>query len=143
MQDINKKINVYFNRGLYPNYCAFNLDNKFILYGNVYKKCNIEKLNSHVWIYNTKDVLSSRKFKNYLTEDELELGYTQPKNVKRYIWECEKLYEISKTFDLISISKDDKMYLFSDNSIYEWNIVTGKMVGSIFANEEQRVNKIY
>src|SRR3954470_11973227 len=94
MKDTKKKIKVYFNRGLYPNYCAFNLDNKFILYGNVYKNRNIEKRNSYVWIYNTEDKLNTntKEYKTYyINDDDDTIFYTPPKDVNEYIWECEEI----------------------------------------------------
>src|SRR4051794_33976798 len=120
MQDTNKEIEVYFNRDFYSNYCAFNLDNKFILYGNIYED-GIEKPDGYIWIYNTKN--------------------ESAKQSKKCIWECEKIHEIPQKYELVSISKDDKMYLLSDNSIYERNTVSGSMVGNIFVNVGQKVNK--
>ena len=128
MNDTNQKIELYFSNGLDFNYCTFNLRNQFILYGHVYKhvyKHGIEKLDGYIWIYNTKDTENVLATKN-----------------EKLIWKCENIYEIPKKFELVSISKDDKLYLLSDNSIYEWHIVSGRIVGSIFANEEHTVNKI-
>ncbi|PKY29472.1 hypothetical protein RhiirB3_391843 [Rhizophagus irregularis] len=57
---------------------------------------------------------------------------TQNKNNK---WKCKKIYEIPKDFKLISISKCNKLYLFSNNSIYEWDLITEKEI-KIFIDEE-------
>ncbi|PKK59825.1 hypothetical protein RhiirC2_719550 [Rhizophagus irregularis] len=57
---------------------------------------------------------------------------TQNKNNK---WKCKKIYEIPKDFKLISISKCNKLYLFSNNSIYEWDLITEKE-RKIFIDEE-------
>ncbi|PKK59540.1 hypothetical protein RhiirC2_857300 [Rhizophagus irregularis] len=45
------------------------------------------------------------------------------------------IYEIPKDFELIGISKNDKLYLFSNNSIYEWNILNEENI-RMFKNEE-------
>ncbi|PKK61445.1 hypothetical protein RhiirC2_760701, partial [Rhizophagus irregularis] len=50
---------------------------------------------------------------------------TQTKNNK---WECMRFYEIPEDYELISISKYDKVYLFSNDHIYEWNINTERGV---------------
>uniref|UniRef100_U9UR74 Uncharacterized protein n=1 Tax=Rhizophagus irregularis (strain DAOM 181602 / DAOM 197198 / MUCL 43194) TaxID=747089 RepID=U9UR74_RHIID len=57
---------------------------------------------------------------------------TQTKNNK---WMCKRIYEIPKDFELIGISKNDKLYLFSNNSIYEWNILNEENI-RMFKNEE-------
>jgi hypothetical protein len=41
-------------------------------------------------------------------------------------WKCKRTYRIPDYFKLISISIYDKLYLFSNNSIYEWNLNTEK-----------------
>ncbi|PKK61437.1 hypothetical protein RhiirC2_856253, partial [Rhizophagus irregularis] len=80
------------------NYCTFNLKGEFILYNRVrsYKSIGEHKI---IWIYST-----------------------QTKNNK---WECKRFYRIPEDYELISISKYDKVYLVSEVSndyIYEWNI---------------------
>ncbi|PKC57212.1 hypothetical protein RhiirA1_446273 [Rhizophagus irregularis] len=62
---------------------------------------------------------------------------TQTKNDK---WECKRFYRIPEDYELISISKYDKVYLFSNDYIYEWNINTEKSV-KIFVNNKDK-NKI-
>ncbi|GET04866.1 hypothetical protein GLOIN_2v1874127 [Rhizophagus clarus] len=57
---------------------------------------------------------------------------TQAKNNK---WKCKRLYEIPYTFTCIGISKYDKVYFYSNNSIYELDILTKKNI-KIFCNEE-------
>ncbi|EXX66834.1 hypothetical protein GLOIN_2v75200 [Rhizophagus irregularis DAOM 181602=DAOM 197198] len=59
---------------------------------------------------------------------------TQTKNNK---WECKRFYEIPKDYGLISISKYDKVYLFSNDYICEWNINTEKSV-KIFVNNKDK-----
>ena len=62
---------------------------------------------------------------------------TQTKNNK---WKCKRLYEIPGDAKLISISKYDKLFVYSNNSIYEWNILTEKCT-RLFYNEDYEVIK--
>ncbi|PKC67995.1 hypothetical protein RhiirA1_417431, partial [Rhizophagus irregularis] len=52
---------------------------------------------------------------------------TKTKNNK---WECKRFYRIPEDYELISISKYDKVYLASNENdyIYEWSINTNKSV---------------
>ncbi|PKC58698.1 hypothetical protein RhiirA1_470586 [Rhizophagus irregularis] len=59
---------------------------------------------------------------------------TQTKNNK---WECKRFYRIPENYELISISKYDKVYLFSNDYIYEWNINTERNV-KIFGNNKNK-----
>ncbi|PKY61596.1 hypothetical protein RhiirA4_412955, partial [Rhizophagus irregularis] len=81
-------------------YCTFNLKGEFILY-SVIKKYSSGGCKI-IWNYST-----------------------QTKNNK---WECKRFYRIPEGYELISISKYDKVYLVSNNSIYEWNIITERGV---------------
>ncbi|GBC40289.2 hypothetical protein GLOIN_2v1881126 [Rhizophagus irregularis DAOM 181602=DAOM 197198] len=67
-----------------------------------------------------------------LNQKILRIYSTQIKNGK---WMCKQIYEIPQDFELISISKCNKLYLLSSNCIYEWNIVTEKSA-RIFADDE-------
>ncbi|PKC64385.1 hypothetical protein RhiirA1_421641, partial [Rhizophagus irregularis] len=80
-------------------YCTFNSKGEFILYSLVYINRNIGE-HKIIWIYST-----------------------QTKNDK---WECKRFYKIPEDYELISISKYDKVYLFSNDYIYKWNINTEK-----------------
>jgi hypothetical protein len=62
---------------------------------------------------------------------------TQTKNNK---WECKRFYRIPKDYELISISKYDKVYLVLYDYICEWNINTEKSV-KIFVNNKNK-NKV-
>jgi hypothetical protein len=64
---------------------------------------------------------------------------TQTKNNK---WICKRIYKIPKEFELISISKYDKLYLFSNNNIYEWNILNEKSI-RIFGDEMYRREEFF
>jgi hypothetical protein len=91
--------------------------------------CDIGEYNSYC-TFNLKGefILYSRN------DDNLIFVYsTQTINNK---WKCKRIYKIPKDFDLISISKYDKIYLFSNNSIFEWNLITEKSI-KIFDNEEE------
>ncbi|PKY59357.1 hypothetical protein RhiirA4_482026, partial [Rhizophagus irregularis] len=114
--DINnkdKKIALSFDKKLYSiHYFTFNLKGEFILYSKVVT--HFEYCNI-IWIYST-----------------------QTKNNK---WECKRFYEITLLYyKIIGISKYDKVYLYSGDYIYEWNINTEKIV-KIFDNNKDK-NKI-
>ncbi|EXX70974.1 hypothetical protein RirG_082680 [Rhizophagus irregularis DAOM 197198w] len=90
-------------------YFTFNLKGEFILYNKINSDITAYKKHKIIWIYST-----------------------QTKNNK---WMCKRIYEIPKDFELIGISKNDKLYLFSNNSIYEWNILNEENI-RMFKNEE-------
>ncbi|PKY27687.1 hypothetical protein RhiirB3_390471 [Rhizophagus irregularis] len=59
---------------------------------------------------------------------------TQTKNNK---WTCKRMYEIPEDFKFISVSKYSKIYLlFSNNYIYEWNLLTEKITSMFCSYEE-------
>ncbi|PKC71322.1 hypothetical protein RhiirA1_453644 [Rhizophagus irregularis] len=58
---------------------------------------------------------------------------TQTKNDK---WNCKRMYKIPEDFNIISISKYNNLYLFSNNSVYEHNLITGKSI-KIFKDDEE------
>ncbi|PKK76704.1 hypothetical protein RhiirC2_844957 [Rhizophagus irregularis] len=58
---------------------------------------------------------------------------TQTKNNKL---NCKRIYKIPEDFNFISISKYDKLYLLSNNSIYEHNLTTQKSI-RIFKSDEK------
>jgi hypothetical protein len=114
MNNKDIRIALYFNRKVNSNYCTFNLKNEFILYskGYVHYTFGDHKI---IWIYST-----------------------QTKNNK---WICKRFYEIPKDFELISVSaKYDKVYLSSNDYIYEWDINTEKSI-KIFGNNKKE-NKV-
>lgn len=100
----------------YPNcswYYNFNNNNEFILYGNwdICSEFNYQKYNI-IWIYST-----------------------ETKNNK---WFCKNIYEIPEHFEVINISKyADKLYLFSNRSIYEWDLVTKKGIKVFYINDKE------
>uniref|UniRef100_U9U019 Uncharacterized protein n=1 Tax=Rhizophagus irregularis (strain DAOM 181602 / DAOM 197198 / MUCL 43194) TaxID=747089 RepID=U9U019_RHIID len=97
------------------HYCTFNLKGEFIFCNDVKNRHRI--YHKIIWIYST-----------------------QTKNNK---WECKGIYKIPKDFELISISKYDKLYLFSNNNIYEWNILTEKSVRIFGGDEIYKREKFY
>ncbi|RGB40660.1 hypothetical protein C1646_753103, partial [Rhizophagus diaphanus] len=114
--DINnkdEKIALSFDTKVDPIYCTFNLKGEFILYSEVGTYFECHYI---IWIYST-----------------------QTKNNK---WECKRFYKILEDYEIISISKYDKAYLFSysNDCIYELNINTEKSV-KIFVNNKNK-NKI-
>ncbi|RIA88194.1 hypothetical protein C1645_826740 [Glomus cerebriforme] len=53
---------------------------------------------------------------------------------------CKGIYDIPEGYDVISISKDDKIYLLLSNIyIYEWDLLTEKSI-RMFGNEEKIEN---
>src|SRR5436190_575106 len=63
---------------------------------------------------------------------------TQTKNNK---WICKRIYELRKDSKLVCISKDDKIYFSSNDSIYEWNILTEKSIRISYNKEDNKVIK--
>ncbi|PKY49985.1 hypothetical protein RhiirA4_529172 [Rhizophagus irregularis] len=77
---------------------------------------------------------------DFLRQKIIWIYSTQTKNNK---WECKKIYKLPSNFELISISKYDQVYLFSNSYIYLWNISTVKSI-KIFINKktiEDEINK--
>jgi hypothetical protein len=105
----NQEIKLNFTR-LSENYhyCTFNLEDEFILCSDVIIAGDFLR-QKIIWIYST-----------------------QTKNNK---WECKKIYKLPSNFELISISKYDQVYLFSNCYIYLWNISTEKSI-KIFINKK-------
>jgi hypothetical protein len=114
MNNKDKEIALSLNDGVNPEYCTFNLKGEFILYSLVQR---YHRLHSIIWIYST-----------------------QTKNNK---WECKRFYKIlryHRDHEIISISKYDKVYLVSNDCIYEWNINTERSVKIFFNNKDK--NKV-
>ncbi|PKY47715.1 hypothetical protein RhiirA4_544152 [Rhizophagus irregularis] len=106
----NKKITLSFDKKVSAEYCTFNLEGEFILYSVV----DTNKKRKIIWIYST-----------------------QTKNNK---WDCKRFYRILEDYELISISKYDRVYLSSNDCIYEWNINTERGVKIFYNNVDK--NKI-
>ncbi|PKC73251.1 hypothetical protein RhiirA1_389068 [Rhizophagus irregularis] len=51
-------------------------------------------------------------------------------------WNCKRMYKIPVDFNIINISKYNKLYLFSNNSIFEHNLITKKSL-RIIKNDEK------
>ncbi|UZO24087.1 uncharacterized protein OCT59_016405 [Rhizophagus irregularis] len=89
-------------------YCTFDLKKEFIVIGYV---------------------LSSRERHNIM----VRIYSTQSNNNE---WTCKRMYEIPEDFIFVGISKYSKLYLrSSNNSIHEWNLLTGRST-SMFSYEE-------
>ncbi|PKY37029.1 hypothetical protein RhiirB3_461112, partial [Rhizophagus irregularis] len=108
MNNKDKKIALSFYKSVCAFYCTFNLKGEFILYGLVHSYFGSHRI---ILIYST-----------------------QNKNNK---WECKRFYKIPEDYGIISISKYDKVYLYSKDYIYEWNINTEKSV-KIFVNNKDK-----
>ena len=111
----NHEINLEFEDDYY-RYCTFNLKGEFISCHTIIHSSNFDIKHEIIWKYST-----------------------QTKNNK---WKCKKLYEIPEDVELISISKYDKVFLYSNNSIYEWNILTEKST-RLFHNEDIKYKYYY
>jgi len=74
------------------------------------------------------------------SQDVIWIYSTQTKNNK---WTCKKIYEIPEGIELISISKYDKLYLSSNDYIYEWDILTEKSIRIFENNENKVINIVY
>ncbi|RGB39333.1 hypothetical protein C1646_803737 [Rhizophagus diaphanus] len=113
--DINHNQEIELNLGgndfIGSRHHTFNLKGEFILYSN--------------WKVHYK--LFHKEYKI------IRIFSTQTKNNK---WYGERVYEIPEYFEFINISKyTDKFYLFSNNSIYEWDLDTEKGI-KIFYDRE-------
>ncbi|RIA90474.1 hypothetical protein C1645_154339 [Glomus cerebriforme] len=94
----------------YNYFCTFNLKNEFILHSRAYER-NVYKDKNNISVY-----------------------FTKTKNNK---WMCKRIHDIPEGYDVISISKHDKLYLlFSNIYIHEWDPLTETSI-RIFGNEEK------
>jgi hypothetical protein len=115
MNNKDIRIALYFNSMVNSKYCTFNLKNEFILYSDIYIH-RASGVHNIIWIYST-----------------------QTKDNK---WICKRFYKIPKEFKVISISKYDKVYLSSNDYIYEWDINTEKSVKIFDNNKASEENKV-
>lgn len=98
----------------------FNSKDEFIIYGS--------------WEHRDKHFMG----KEYCKKHKIIWIYsTETKNNK---WIYKRLYEIPENFELISISKVDRLYLLSNNCIYGWDLSTEESI-KIF-NEKNKVINI-
>jgi hypothetical protein len=107
-----------------PHYCTFNLSGEFISYSKVGK----------VDITTDADTRRNRDF-HFKNSKLIWVYSTETKNNK---WACKRIYKIPENFELISISKHDKLYLFSNDYFYVWNMDTEKST-RIYLNMENEV----
>lgn len=94
----------------------FNINNEFILYGNY-------------WVINSKYKYQKHNF--------LWIYSTETKDNK---WFCKKIYLIPEDFEVINISKyvvNNKLYLFSKNSIFEWDFVENHGMRIFYISKEE------
>jgi hypothetical protein len=88
--------------------------------------------------FNLKGEFILYTIKRLTKRDIIWIYSTQTKNNK---WKCKKFYEIPRDVKLISISKYDKLFLYSNNSIYECNILTEKST-RLFYNEDIKYKEV-
>ncbi|PKY18722.1 hypothetical protein RhiirB3_492244 [Rhizophagus irregularis] len=109
----NQKIKLSLNIELLScPYHTFNLKDEFLLYDN----------------WNTYDRYYHKKYKI------IWIYSTQAKNYK---WICKRIYKIPEYFELINMSKYDKLYLISNNSIYEWDLDAEKGTKIFYINDKE------
>ena len=109
----NIELDLFTHSNYLPHYCTFNLKGKFILYGKVTNTTELHFDSSDkkiIWVYSTKTKISK--------------------------WTCEKIYKVPEEFELISISKHDQLYLFSNGNFYMWDMGTEKSA-RIFINKNE------
>src|SRR4051794_35533863 len=84
----------------------------------LYFKSYINKFNCN---FNARGefILYGNSFKKKI----LWIYSTQTKSNK---WICQRIYEIPYEVNLVSISKNDKIWLRINSRIHEWDIVTGQ-----------------
>ncbi|RGB36672.1 hypothetical protein C1646_757826 [Rhizophagus diaphanus] len=90
---------------------------------------NFEKDYAEYCTFNLKGEFILYSYRNIIL-----IYSTQIKNNK---WECKRFYKRPKDYKLITISKYDKVYLTSNDYIYEWNINTERSV-KIFDNNKDK-----
>ncbi|GBC03030.1 hypothetical protein RclHR1_04950002 [Rhizophagus clarus] len=96
------------------HYCTFNSKCEFIFCNDVKSRHGI--YHKIIWVFSTQTKINQ--------------------------WKCKNIYKIPKDFELISISKYDKVYLFSNNNIYEWDIATEKST-RIFSDDLYKKEDLY
>ncbi|PKY17222.1 hypothetical protein RhiirB3_382357 [Rhizophagus irregularis] len=96
-----------------PFYCTFNTKNEFIFCSDVSGRNDVD--HKIIWIYSTQPTKNNK-------------------------WICKSIYKIPNDFRLISASNYDRLYLFSNDSIYEWNIITEKST-KIFIEDVNEIKK--
>lgn len=73
------------------------------------------------------------EFMSHEVKDNMIYIYsTQIKNNK---WNCNRMYKIPEDFNIIDIIEYN-IYLFSNNTIYEYNLITEKTVRIFKSNEK-------
>lgn len=57
---------------------------------------------------------------------------------KDNLWKCKRICKKPTNANLLSISIYDKLYLYSNNSIYEWNLINEKSIKILDIDEEMK-----
>lgn len=77
-----------------------------------------------------------------LHEAKDNIIYIYSTKTKKNKWNCRRMYKLPENFNIIDISKYNKLYLFSKNSIYEYNLTTKKSI-RIFESDEKIIYTSY
>ncbi|GET00344.1 hypothetical protein GLOIN_2v1874127 [Rhizophagus clarus] len=135
----NKKLACMVHKGnrCYPKIIDIHLDKEIeldLITGSFNEACHTFNLKGEYILYckwGAYSVLSHRVHKI------IWIFSTKTKNNR---WLCKRNYKLPEYFELINMSKYSKFYLFSNNSIYEWDIVTKQGI-KIFHNKVFEENK--
>src|SRR5581483_3680255 len=92
--------------------------------------------------FNLKDELILFGGDSLLYRDEYTIVFVYSTQNKNNKWNCKKIYEIPEELELICMSKYDELYLYSNNYIYKWNLITKKSV-KLFGYKEMKDNNMH
>lgn len=92
-------------------------------------------LDCHHPKYNYKYYSTFKKDELILCVDHYNIFIYSTKTINNK-WKCKRMYRIPIDLELINISKYDKLYLFSNNSIYKHDLITEKSI-KIYDSDEK------
>ncbi|GES90191.1 hypothetical protein GLOIN_2v1874127 [Rhizophagus clarus] len=102
-------------------------------YQEIKLDCNLSNI-EHCFL-NLKNELILLNKRNYV--------YIYSAQTKNNKLKCKRIYKIPKGFKLISMPEDDKLYLLSNNSICEWNLITRRGIKILNIDEEIKYYEKY
>ncbi|GBB85490.1 hypothetical protein RclHR1_01200004 [Rhizophagus clarus] len=103
-------------------------------YQEIKLDCNLSNI-EHCFL-NLKNELILLNKRNYV--------YIYSAQTKNNKLKCKRIYKIPKGFKLISMPEDDKLYLLSNNSICEWNLITRREIPiiSLDVNDDEQLRML-
>ncbi|GES97115.1 hypothetical protein GLOIN_2v1768207 [Rhizophagus clarus] len=87
-------------------------------------------------VYNYNYCTFNLKGELILCEIKDNIIFTYSTQTKNNKWNCKRMYKVPEDFNFINITKYNKLYLFSKNSVYEHDLITEKSK-RIFKSEEE------